>query len=87
MGGTTAKACLIRDRALPITDELEVARSKRFTKSSGYPIGMPAVNMIEIGAGGGSIAAVNRLGLVQVGPESAGSTPGPALSSVVKERQ
>ena len=77
MGGTTAKACLIRDQALPITDELEVARSKRFTKSSGFPIGVPAVNMIEIGAGGGSIAAVNRLGLVQVGPESAGADPGP----------
>ena len=69
MGGTTAKACLIRDQALPITDELEVARSKRFTKSSGFPVGVPAVNMIEIGAGGGSIAGVNQMGIVQVGPE------------------
>ncbi len=60
MGGTTAKACLIRDQALPITDELEVARSKRFTKSSGFPVGVPAVNMIEIGAGGGSIAGSTR---------------------------
>ena len=77
MGGTTAKACLIRDQALPITDELEVARSKRFTKSSGFPVGVPAVNMIEIGAGGGSIASVNRMGIVQVGPESAGAEPGP----------
>ena len=77
MGGTTAKACLIRDRALPMTDELEVARSKRFTKSSGYPVAVPAVNLIEIGAGGGSIAAVNSLGVVQVGPESAGADPGP----------
>jgi N-methylhydantoinase A len=77
MGGTTAKACLIRDGALPITDELEVARSKRFTKSSGFPVAVPAVNMIEIGAGGGSVAAINTMGLVQVGPESAGADPGP----------
>ena len=77
MGGTTAKACLIRDGALPVTDELEVARSKRFTKSSGFPVGVPAVDMIEIGAGGGSIAGINPLGLVQVGPESAGADPGP----------
>src|SRR5215510_9227904 len=73
MGGTTAKACLIRDGALPITDELEVARTRRFTKSSGYPVAIPAVNMIEIGAGGGSIARVNALGIVEVGPESAGA--------------
>ena len=77
MGGTTAKACLIRDRALPITEELEVARNKRFMKSSGYPIGVPAVNMIEIGAGGGSIASINAMGIVQVGPESASADPGP----------
>ncbi len=77
MGGTTAKACLIRASALPITDELEVARSKRFTKSSGFPVAVPTVDMIEIGAGGGSIATVNALGLVQVGPESAGADPGP----------
>lgn len=77
MGGTTAKACLIRDQALPITEELEVARAKRFTKSSGFPVGVPAVSMIEIGAGGGSIAAINRMGLVQVGPESASAEPGP----------
>jgi N-methylhydantoinase A/oxoprolinase/acetone carboxylase beta subunit len=77
MGGTTAKACLLRDGALPITDELEVARSKRFVKSSGFPVAVPAVHLIEIGAGGGSIASVNALGLVQVGPESAGAQPGP----------
>jgi len=77
MGGTTAKACLVREHALSITDELEVARSRRFTKSSGYPVPVPAVNLMEIGAGGGSIASVNSLGLVQVGPESAGATPGP----------
>jgi N-methylhydantoinase A len=78
MGGTTAKACLIRDGVLPLTDELEVARSRRFTKSSGFPVAIPAVNMIEIGAGGGSIARINALGIVQVGPESAGAAPGPA---------
>jgi N-methylhydantoinase A/oxoprolinase/acetone carboxylase beta subunit len=77
MGGTTAKACLVREQALPITDELEVARSRRFTKSSGYPVPVPAVDLMEIGAGGGSIASVNALGLVQVGPESAGADPGP----------
>ena len=78
MGGTTAKACLIRDGALPLTDGLEVARSRRFTKSSGFPVAIPAVSMIEIGAGGGSIARINALGIVQVGPESAGAAPGPA---------
>ena len=77
MGGTTAKACLIRDGAMPITDEHEVARSRRFTRSSGFPVAVPAVNMIEIGAGGGSIARINAMGLVQVGPESAGADPGP----------
>jgi len=78
MGGTTAKACLIRDGTLPITDELEVARTRRFTRSSGFPVAIPAVNMIEIGAGGGSIARVNALGIVEVGPQSAGAAPGPA---------
>ena len=78
MGGTTAKACLIRDAALPLTDELEVARSRRFTKSSGFPVAIPAVAMIEIGAGGGSIARIGALGIVEVGPDSAGADPGPA---------
>jgi N-methylhydantoinase A len=78
MGGTTAKACLIRDGVLPLTDEVEVARSRRFTKSSGFPVAVPAVSLIEIGAGGGSIARVNALGIVQVGPDSAGAVPGPA---------
>jgi N-methylhydantoinase A len=78
MGGTTAKACLIRDASLPLTDELEVARSRRFTKSSGFPVAIPAVNTIEVGAGGGSIARVNALGIVEVGPQSAAAEPGPA---------
>ncbi len=86
MGGTTAKACLIRDGALPITDQLEVARSRRFTKSSGFPVAVPAVDMIEIGAGGGSIAFINALDLVQVGPESAGADPGPACYGQGGER-
>ena len=77
MGGTTAKACLIREATLPITDDLEVARSRRFTKSSGYPLAVPAAHLLEIGAGGGSLASVNAMGLVQVGPESAGADPGP----------
>jgi N-methylhydantoinase A len=77
MGGTTAKACLIQDGEIPITEELEVARSQRFTKSSGYPIAVPGAHLIEIGAGGGSIAEINALGLVQVGPRSAEAEPGP----------
>src|SRR2546426_12795294 len=77
MGGTTAKSCLIRDAVLPITDALEVARSRRFTKSSGYPLAVPAAHLLEIGAGGGSIASVNAMGLLQVGPGSAGADPGP----------
>ena len=77
MGGTTAKACLIRNGELPLASEQEVARSERFVAGSGFPIAMPAVDLIEIGAGGGSIARVNSLGIVQVGPSSAGADPGP----------
>ena len=77
MGGTTAKACLIMDGEVPVTSELEVARSERLQRGSGYPVGVPSVDLIEVGAGGGSIARVNDLGLVQVGPESAGADPGP----------
>lgn len=77
MGGTTAKACLIKDGALPMTSELEVARSERSQKGSGYPVAIPSVDLIEVGAGGGSIARVNQLGLIQVGPDSAGASPGP----------
>ena len=77
MGGTTAKTCLIKSGALPLTSELEVARSERLQRGSGYPVAIPSVDLIEIGAGGGSLARVNDLGLVQVGPESAGADPGP----------
>jgi N-methylhydantoinase A len=78
MGGTTAKACLI-DKGEPLrTTEFEVARVFRFKKGSGIPLRVPVIEMIEIGAGGGSIARVDRLGLVQVGPESSSADPGPA---------
>jgi N-methylhydantoinase A len=78
MGGTTAKICLIDDGEPQITREFEVARVWRFKRGSGFPLLVPVVEMIEIGAGGGSIAHVDRMGLPKVGPESAGSEPGPA---------
>ncbi|OWT57463.1 hydantoinase/oxoprolinase family protein [Candidimonas nitroreducens] len=78
MGGTTAKACLITDGEPVIADELEVARLARFTKHSGLPLRLPSLDLIEIGAGGGSIASIGDLGLLQVGPNSAASEPGPA---------
>ena len=78
MGGTTAKACLIENRRPTVTGQFEVDRAWRFKAGSGFPILIPAIDMIEIGAGGGSIAAVDALGLLKVGPDSAGSEPGPA---------
>jgi N-methylhydantoinase A len=78
MGGTTAKICLIDDSQPQFTRTFEVARQYRFLKGSGLPIRTPVIDMVEIGAGGGSIAAIDRLGRIQVGPESAGSEPGPA---------
>ena len=77
MGGTTAKACFVRDSQLPTTVDYEVDRVHRFKKGSGTPVAVPTVDMIEIGAGGGSIAAINSLGVLQVGPQSAGAEPGP----------
>jgi N-methylhydantoinase A len=77
MGGTTAKAILSESGYFPITTESEVARVYRFKRGSGLPLLVPVLDMIEIGAGGGSIAHVNALGLPAVGPESAGSQPGP----------
>ena len=77
MGGTTAKVCLI-DKAQPQTARVfEVARIYRFLKGSGLPLRIPVIEMVEIGAGGGSIARVDSLGRIIVGPESAGSDPGP----------
>jgi N-methylhydantoinase A len=78
MGGTTAKACLIQSGKPLISGEFEVDRRYRFKPGSGMPITVPSIDMIEIGAGGGSIARVNELGLLKVGPDSAGSDPGPA---------
>ncbi len=78
MGGTTAKICLIREGEPETANSLEVSRTSRFQKGSGLPILVPSVDLVEIGAGGGSIAHVNRMGLAQVGPASAGSNPGPA---------
>jgi N-methylhydantoinase A len=76
MGGTTAKICLI-DEATPLTSRsLEVARVYRFLKGSGLPLRIPAIEMVEIGAGGGSIASVDALKRINVGPESAGAMPG-----------
>ncbi len=78
MGGTTAKACLVDDGEPLRTTEFEVARVYRFKKGSGIPLKIPVIEMIETGAGGGSIARVDHLGLVQVGPESSSADPGPA---------
>jgi N-methylhydantoinase A len=77
MGGTTAKACAVTDGEPPVAYSFECARVHRFKRGSGLPILIPSIDLIEIGAGGGSIAHVNRLGLLNVGPESAGSVPGP----------
>ena len=78
MGGTTAKACLIEDSKPSRTTVFEVARVFRFSKGSGLPLQVPVVDMIEIGAGGGSIARIDNMGLIQVGPDSSSSYPGPA---------
>ena len=78
MGGTTAKSCLIQDGHAGLVSTFEVGRVQRFQKGSGLPIQVPVVDLMEIGAGGGSIAKVNRMGLLQVGPESSGADPGPA---------
>ena len=78
MGGTTAKICLIRGGTPKTARVFEVARSYRFKKGSGMPISIPVIDMVEIGAGGGSLAHLDAMGQIRVGPESAGSEPGPA---------
>ena len=78
MGGTTAKICLIDDYKPQTARTFEVARVGRFRKGSGLPLRIPVIEMVEIGAGGGSIAHVDSLGRIAVGPESAGADPGPA---------
>jgi N-methylhydantoinase A len=78
MGGTTAKLCIVEDGKAARTRSFEVARVHRFIAGSGYPVTIPVYDLLEIGAGGGSIARINDLGLIEVGPASAGSAPGPA---------
>ncbi|MDP2726888.1 MAG: hydantoinase/oxoprolinase family protein, partial [Dehalococcoidia bacterium] len=77
MGGTTAKICFIDDAQPTTATDYEVARVHRFKRGSGLPIKLPVIDMIEIGAGGGSIAWIDSLGLLKVGPQSSGSNPGP----------
>jgi 5-oxoprolinase (ATP-hydrolysing)/N-methylhydantoinase A len=78
MGGTTAKLCLLEDGRPAVVNSLEVARTRRFMRGSGMPLMIPSVELIEIGAGGGSIARIDAMGLMKVGPDSAGADPGPA---------
>src|SRR5207248_1178931 len=78
MGGTTAKICVIENFAAHTARVYEVDRAARFLKGSGLPVRIPVIEMVEIGAGGGSIAKVDALERITVGPESAGSDPGPA---------
>ena len=77
MGGTTAKLCVIENGEPLKTHEFEVDRVYRFRKGSGLPVRIPVIDMMEIGAGGGSIARIDSLGLLKVGPESSGADPGP----------
>jgi N-methylhydantoinase A len=78
MGGTTAKITLIDDYTPQQSRHFEIARAYRFAKGSGFPVRIPVIDMVEIGAGGGSIARVDSLRRIAVGPDSAGATPGPA---------
>jgi len=82
MGGTTAKACLVSAGEPELTTEFETARVHRFKRGSGLPIRLPIIDLIEIGAGGGSIARVDTMGLLKVGPSSAGADPGPACYGI-----
>ncbi|HWO79095.1 hydantoinase/oxoprolinase family protein, partial [Gaiella sp.] len=78
MGGTTAKLCVVEEGRPLVADEFEVDRRYRLKRGSGTPVRVPVIDMIEIGVGGGSIARVSALGTIAVGPDSAGSAPGPA---------
>jgi N-methylhydantoinase A/oxoprolinase/acetone carboxylase beta subunit len=82
MGGTTAKSCLIQKGVAGVVPTFEVGRVQRFMKGSGLTIQVPVVDLMEIGAGGGSIAKVSRMGTLQVGPESSGADPGPICYAV-----
>ena len=78
MGGTTAKMCLVQEGRVSRTTEFEVAHVHRFKRGSGIPVKVPVLDLMEIGAGGGSLAHISEVGTLQVGPESAGADPGPA---------
>src|SRR6185503_6846367 len=78
MGGTTAKVSFIAGGEIITMPEMEVARHYRFKRGSGLPVRIPVVQMMEIGAGGGGIASIDDVGLLRVGPQSAGADPGPA---------
>lgn len=86
MGGTTAKICLIKNQTPKTSRVFEVARTYRFKKGSGMPISIPVIDMVEIGAGGGSLAHVDNMRQIRVGPQSAGSEPGPACYGQGGER-
>ena len=86
MGGTTAKLCLIRDLKPQKSTSFEIGRVHRFKRGSGHPVLVPVVELIEIGAGGGSIARVDDMGLLKVGPESSGASPGPVCYGQGGER-
>src|SRR5437867_4257830 len=81
MGGTTAKACLVERGRPAVAREVEAARVYRFTKGSGLPLRVPVIDLIEIGAGGGSVVSVGPFDLPKVGPESTGADPGPACNA------
>jgi N-methylhydantoinase A/oxoprolinase/acetone carboxylase beta subunit len=82
MGGTTAKSCLIQKGVAGVVPTFEVGRVQRFMKGSGLTIQVPVVDLMEIGAGGGSIAKISRMGTLQVGPESSGADPGPICYAI-----
>lgn len=86
MGGTTAKICLIQNGHPQTSRSFEVARMYRFMRGSGLPLRIPVIEMVEIGAGGGSIAHLDAMGRITVGPESAGSDPGPAAYGLGGEK-
>ena len=86
MGGTTAKITLIDDYTPQQSRHFEVARAYRFAKGSGIPVRIPVIDMVEIGAGGGSIARVDSLRRIKVGPDSAGCDPGPGLLCARRRR-
>lgn len=86
MGGTTAKMCLVKDGRVARVHELEVGRVRRFKRGSGLPVRIPVVDLMEIGAGGGSLAQISAKGTLEVGPESSGAEPGPACYGLGGER-